>query len=273
MNNWSKPNIVFWIFCFFLVLNFNNNILCAQEKYNLTHEDSTALEDVIVERYYEATEEDCADTTGGILPKGSVTYRIFVDMKPGYALQMVYGSDKHELFFKTSTNFFNHINGPAMTGFNVDPRDINKNTVLLDSWITMGAANKLQTGIPKEDDKDGSSYIKRKTFSNHDGLTEGVFPIFNHFNIDINFFYDRKDASFFYVNNGGWAALVEGGKGVKGPKDDNKVLIAQLTTNGSLSLQLNVQMRTPSGQMIRFAANNPINEELLCKKLIYNQIQ
>jgi hypothetical protein len=237
----------------------------AQNNYIITHNDSLALENVIVEKYYISDSIDYADTTGGILPKGSVTYRIYIDMKPGYLLQTVYGNEKHELFIKTSTKFFNNKECLASTGFNIDAKKINDNTVALDSWITMGAATRLHTGILKSEDKDGS-LIHKYELRNADGLTKGTLPLFKIFNIDLNFFNNVKNAVIFSTNDGGWAAP----GGVKGPTDENRVIIAQLTTDGILTFGLNIQIGTPSGGFIQFVGSNPEGSELKFDKLLYN---
>ena len=48
------------------------------------------LENITVEKYYVS---NAADATGsiGVLPVGSVTYRIFADLLPGYKFQAAYG--------------------------------------------------------------------------------------------------------------------------------------------------------------------------------------
>ena len=40
------------------------------------------------------------NATGGVLPVGSVTYRIYVDMLPGYKFQAAYGVPGHEMRIK-----------------------------------------------------------------------------------------------------------------------------------------------------------------------------
>jgi hypothetical protein len=259
-NNHQKSNIRnISYFLFFAFLLFTSRIsLSAQDKYVISHDDSLALENVIVEKYYIADSTDYADTTGGILPKGSITYRIYLDMKPGYYLMSVYGDNKHELFIKTSTSFFNNLYCLAMTGFNVHHKEINENSVALDSWLTLGAASRMHTGILKVDDTDGS-ILKRVSLLKADGLTIGITPTFKTYNLDMNFFKDKKDASLLTTNNGAWYCV----EGVKGPTDDNRVLIAQLTTNGKLSFQLNVQLRTISKAAIKFVFNNPENSGLI----------
>jgi hypothetical protein len=224
----------------------------------ITHDDSLALENVIVEKYYVTDSSYYVDTTGGILPKGSITYRIYIDMKPGYSLMMVYGDKKHELFLKTTTVFFNNTYCLAMTGFNIHYKEINENSVALDSWLTLGAASRIHTGILKTDDTDGS-ILKRASLSKADGLTNGTTPTFKMYNLDMNFFKDKKDASLFSTKNGAWYCI----EGVKGPTIDNRVLIAQLTTNGTLSFELNIQLRTPTKGAVKFVARNPGSSEII----------
>ena len=48
------------------------------------------LESIVVEKYYVSNAADAAGSTG-TLPVGSVTYRIWADMLPGYNFQALYG--------------------------------------------------------------------------------------------------------------------------------------------------------------------------------------
>ena len=259
-----KKQTLFFILLYIMVCN--NSSIYAQNKNILNHNDSLALENIIVEEYYVSNSTDFIDTTGGVLSKESVTYRIFVDMKPDYNLQLVYGDEKHELQIQTTTTFFNNTICSAETGFNVDAKTINNNTIALDSWVTMGAATRLHTGILKTEDDSVFSFISnRPSLSKTDGLTKGVLPNFQIFNFDLKFF-NQSNATKLTTNNGGWAAP----GGVKGPTKENRVLIAQLTTNGKLSFKLNVQIGTPNGGFIKFVANNPEGEEIQFTKLSYN---
>jgi hypothetical protein len=240
------------------------NTMQAQNKNLEAMDHSKALESVIVEKYYVADSTDYIDTTGGILPKGSITYRIFIDLKPDYNLQVVYGDEKHPLSIKTTTTFFNNSESYALTGFNIDVKKIRTGTIAFDSWITMGAATRFHTGILKSDDTDGS-LLNKNTLDNADGLTKGVLPRFQIFNIDLNFFNNFSNAKEFATNNGGWAAL----GGVKGSTNENRILIAQLTTNGKLSFDLNIQVGTPTGEAIKFVSSNPIDSEVHFTGLSY----
>ena len=64
------------------------------------------LENILVEKYYVSNADDTlANSYAGKLPIGSITYRIYADLLPGYRFQAAYGSSNHDLFFKTSTLF------------------------------------------------------------------------------------------------------------------------------------------------------------------------
>ena len=108
------------------------------------------LENIIVEKYYVSTAADSIGSSGN-LPVGSVTYRIYADMLPGYKFQMAYGNTNHNLKFTTSTSFFNNEDyGTTTPGFS--KTNAAKNTVMLDSWLTAGAACYNNFGILKSED-------------------------------------------------------------------------------------------------------------------------
>ena len=46
------------------------------------------LENITVEKYYVSNAADAAGSVG-VLPTGSVTYRVYADMLPGYNLQAI----------------------------------------------------------------------------------------------------------------------------------------------------------------------------------------
>jgi hypothetical protein len=259
---WTKIKVILFSILGILFIVSNFNTVKAQDMNS--HQDSLALEGIIVEKYYVSDSTDYNDSIKGILPEGSITYRIYIDMKPEYHLLAVYGNENHELFMKTSTKFFNNLECSAYTGFNIDAKKINDNTNALDSWITLGAASRLHTGILKSEDKDGS-ILKRNTLNHSDGLTNGVLPNFKLFNLDLAFFNNNKDAVLFSTNDGAWAAL----GGVKGPTAENRVLIAQFTTNGKLSFNLCVQIGKPDGGYLKFVSKNPAESEIKFEGLSY----
>jgi len=262
-----KLGVVGKLKCFYvsaIFIFFISNILQAQIKGGLSDADKSALEGIIVEKYYTADAKDAADTIGGFLPIGSVTYRIYADLKPGYTLQAVYGVPTHELRIETTTEFFNNKYGGSLTGDLIDPKKINDNSVALDSWVTLGAATKSHFGIPKADDKDGS-ILKRKSLNKADGLIAGKVSPVTFFGMDLSFFQSQKKVNLFSTKNASWAVF----GGVKGPTPDNKILIAQLTTNGKLSFELNIQIGTPKGATVQYVAKDPENAEIKFDALTY----
>lgn len=110
------------------------------------------LEAIIVEKYYISDEADAKITEGGYLKPGSVTYRIYVDMKPKYSLQAVYGISGHPLKIATTTYFFNNtVNGGAVAN-DVSRLKLDQHSTMLDSWISVGAGSDADYGILKTDD-------------------------------------------------------------------------------------------------------------------------
>ncbi len=67
------------------------------------------LEGIIIEKYYISTSEDNAHPElSGELTPGSTTYRIYVDLKPGYTFQMAFGAPmlmKHLFFQEQLTKY------------------------------------------------------------------------------------------------------------------------------------------------------------------------
>jgi hypothetical protein len=248
---------------FFVGILFSGINAQAQNKYELTDLDKSSLEGIIVEQYYVAQSKDEKDTVGGVLPKGAVTYRIYVDLKPGYTMQAVFGEFNHELRFATTTEFYNNRFGAA-TGDNIEVKQLNHHNVELDSWVSIGAATQSHWGIPLTEDKDGS-IISKKDLKMADGLFAGAVRPISFIGMDMHFFYDTKKPSLFSTSDAAWAAF----GGVKGATEDNKILIAQLTTDGKLSFELNLQVSNAKGGSIQFVARNPEDDEIKFDGLIH----
>lgn len=230
----------------------------------LTDEDKASLEGIIVEKYYQNDATTNIDTTGGALAKGAVTYRIYVDLKPGYTLQAVYGVPNHPLFFKTTTTFYNNTSNGQGSGDYIDGNKIANNTAAFDSWLTLGAATKSQYGILKTEDTDGSK-LKIASLEKQDGLLEGKIKPVTYFGILPDFFSTNKASNIFKTDNGSWAVF----GGISGPTEENKILIAQLTTDGEFSFEINLQVGTPKGGNANYVTRNPQTLEIEFPKLIY----
>ncbi len=249
----------------FIIISFFS--FHAQAQNGLTNTDKSALEGIIVEKYFIADSSDYNDTLNP-LPKGTITYRIYVDMKPDYTLQLVYGNEKHPLTIQTSTQFYNNADCGALIGYNVNYLKVNRSTFALDSWLTINSASNQYAGILKSEDADGS-VLNRHSLNKTDGFTQGNLPVIKPFNIDLNFFNNDTNASLFSTNNGGWAAITGVKSGSKGPTVENRVLIAQLTTDGKLSFDLNIQIGTPSGGAVQFVSKHAEGAEIKFDQLSF----
>ncbi len=247
------------------------------------------IEKVIVETYYISDKFDSTDTDGGNkLDTGSVTYRIYVDLKPGNKLIEIYGDAYHRLRFSSTKPFFNNVDGETF------PKDLKKgtyssNTVGVDTWLTLGQAAKTLTGttyfgILKPQDTDGSfvgganndggsAAISNGLLSNTvsamglpltvaDGIgTMTPIPT-NWSHYGIKDFSSGIDTTIFgsvklkneFVSNYAFLKC----SGVTGViPDSNQVLVAQLTTRGQLEFELNLTVLLDGiGDTVRYVAND-----------------
>ena len=242
------------------------------------------LEKVIVEKYYISNAYDTsANNYASKLPQGSVTYRIFADLLPGYKFSAAYGSPEHTLKIATTTTFFNNIDHGATIPNIIPYRTLRKNTVMLDSWLSVGAAGEDCYGILKSDDDTLETIKHEKKFLANTKKSMGIplnqkdgilrndnvpRPTFFHIDSAAKIFDGNHPGGLFEVKDGAWACL-EGSKGADS-LTNNRVLIAQITTDGELSFELNIQVASPiRGVSQRFVARNPIEDEICIPSLIY----
>jgi hypothetical protein len=238
---------------------------------------TNGLKKVIVEKYYVANTDD-SDNSIGTLPEGSVTYRVFLEMNPGYQFMMAYGDRNHKLFFETTTTFFNN-EDRGSTSPTYTKAQAKNNTVMLDSWVSAGAACVGNFGIPKNEDDGVATVVNADVIlqntdtsagiplTTQDGLIAGSPGIIGLVGLDpsIKVFDATSQAgNRFEATNGSWYCLA----GARGPKvDSTKVLIAQITTDGQLTFELNVQLRY-------FKDGNPVAELYVAREaMVTNGIQ
>lgn len=238
------------------------------------------VENVLVEKYYYSDANDSLDTDGGFLPIGSITYRVFVDLVKGSTITKIYGDSLHTIKFFSTNSFFNNTDRGKSYGYEIDNTKLSKNTVALDSWITLGAASKKHLGIPKVNDPDSSiiggthndggsvglvpglisnnSSVAGIPVTDKDGMVQvvsiptnytpsGDLPILS--SSDTSIFGDNSK-TYFESNN---AALQC--SGASGFDSLNLVLVAQLTTIGDLNFEINVEVKDSLGNLIRYVAN------------------
>ena len=266
---------------------------------------SAQLENIIVELYYVSDSIDATDTIGGGLTAGSKTYRIYADLSPDAKLRRLYGDANHPIRFESTANFFNNKEDGQSFGFDFSKTRLDENTVALDTWLTLGqttkSANK-QGGILKEYDTDGSfiagagvndggsAEIPEGLLNNADSLAgiplnqadgNDTLPIIptDANSIGIINTLDQTDSTIF-------GSIIPGNKfesrnaavfnsGTKGVDTlQNHVLLAQLTTLGDISFEVNleIEVQTATGpQIIKYVARDSVllDDELLSPLLTY----
>jgi hypothetical protein len=237
----------------------------------------SALENVIVEKYYISDANDAADTDGGtILAEGSVTYRVYLDMGADCKLRGLFGDSLHPFIISSSTVLYNNDDRGDVFAHLIDSMRLDQNVVALDSWLSLGDASKQHIGVLKADDTDGSivggtnnnggsNNIPGGLLVNQDPdagiplitsdgllpgdgvdlppgfLSIGVFDVMDNENLDTTF-----------TNLG---MVVQSPAGILGYGPDNKILIAQITTTGELEFHLNVEIIDANGTPQKFVAN------------------
>lgn len=255
----------------------------------------SCLDSVIVETYYIAEPNDTNSNSlgGGILPLGSTTYRIYVDMAPGCKFQAAYGIDvqptgtytdpgDHELRISTTTLFFNNEDRGAINPTWNSTYEKN-NTVMLDSWLSVGGACNGYFGVMKTEDNGVNTVVNADGLlqstnplagipvSTQDGLLAGTPEAVTMVGIatESAMFDNQNDGTngpVFSTYNGSWASL----NGSAGPTATNRVLIAQITTDGKLCFDLNLQLGTPTaGVSENWVASNPVGNEATHPSLSY----
>jgi hypothetical protein len=255
--------------------------LCISTCFYFLPAFSQGLEGLIVEKYYVANATDAADTDGGNLANGSVTYRLFVDMAPGYEFLAVYGVEaspeifqpKHLLRLATSTKFFNNTDRGKEAGEKIGSTRVEDNTVAIDSWISVGGSSGGHIAVLKKDDTDGSILGLDGLLSNADpyagiplttadGIIAGSPSLTTWLSLgpDIATYFGESAGNtgpVIEIADGSWSSL----EGSSGATEDNYVLIGQFTTDGAFSYELNILMKDDKNQAIKYVSRNPSAEQ------------
>lgn len=238
------------------------------------------LEKIIVEKYYIATKAD-SDGSLGTLPVGSVTYRVYADMLPGYKFQALYGNSDHALKVNTSTTFFNNEDRGATTANAIASAQLKNNTVALDSWFSVGASAAGQFGVLKSEDNGAANLITLNSLlknnisklgiplttqdGNQAGTPEAVTLVGLTTELDV-FDAVSQAGNSFVTSDGAISAL----NGATGPNAENRILLGQFTTDGVFSFEFNIQIGTPTpGVSQKYVVSNPINGEKTIASLKY----
>jgi hypothetical protein len=245
------------------------------------------LEGVYVEKYYVV---DAKDTNvfkqAKNLELGMTTYRIYVDLKPGFRLQAVYGAPNHPLVISSTSPFYNHPEVGTSYPSILPERALKDDVALLDSWLTMGPAGENHLGVPRTNTSvidstlklpanylnSKKSKLKRKSFKESHGMVRAAnvpFPTFFQIDSCMKNLGAATLTDSLVITNGAWAVMGKGTFGVDS-LNTNMVLIAQLTTKGNLSFELNVMVGTPDGKSINYVAKDPVEKEKVHTALTYS---
>jgi hypothetical protein len=232
------------------------------------------LEKVIVEKYYITDQNDATDLSGGAIAPGTTTYRIYVDMLPNTRLKAVYGETNHPLVFESTLPFYNHATDGQTYGKEFLKNRYGEGLVALDSWMTLGQTTKTQVGktyfgIPKVADQDGSFIGGTNNDGGSAGIATGLMintdsqmglPLTAADGMDtmasvpsswltlglVDIATGQDTTIFGSVQQGtslNTEAFLLQNSGVTGVDPlENQVLIAQLTTAGELSFELNLEL-------------------------------
>jgi hypothetical protein len=251
-------------FLLFLIILFAGIALHAQE----------ALKNLIVETYYISDANDAKDIQyyrdnndniidTVVLAEGTTTYRVYVQLQKGYKLKSIFGDKQHALIIKSTDYFYNHASYNQSYGKDISEVSLKRGTVALDSWLTIGQttktkSNKTYFGILKSTDTNGSilapnnmGYLANTneqmgaSLALADGMdTMAVLPSFlPPYGFDTSIFNTAKLNSF--LSNDAYINVKDGFTGVN--RDSNIILIAQLTTKGKLSFELNILVTDEKG--------------------------
>ena len=240
---------------------------------------SQGLDGIVVEKYYQANAADVTNATnaGAVTPltTNSVTYRVYVNLADGYRLNSVFGDVNNPLNVTTTTAFFNDPNqGVTTNPMTLSTNQLKSNTVMLDSYFTIGAANGELVGVRKAEDTDGSIGNTQGILINPLGdvcfgspingalgvAKDGLFPgVSGTSSSDVGTLPNQgigtagltsaitaalnQTNGSSVVFNSFSGSVITALNGVKGAGTSNSVLIGQFTTNGQLSFKINIQIQ------------------------------
>jgi len=241
------------------------------------------VEGFIVEKFYVTNAADNAGSgnTGTPLPTGSVVWRFYVDMAAGWELQSVYGDPNHTLSISTTTAFFNNIDRGEAFSHSIAGNQMVNNTNYIDSYLSLGGTSSNRLGVLKTEDDAVNNlafvggYLQNNNASAgqpltaRDGCTSATLtPVsITPAGITVDIFGPSQSpvpGTTFSTASGAWATTAS----CVGPTATNRVLIAQMTSDGVLTYAFNVQVRNITSFVVEnYVSSNPVGAEIVLPAL------
>ncbi len=220
--------------------------MCLFLSAMLTFGQTPGLVNVLVEQIPVSATVQAADPN---LNANSVTYRVFVQMEPGYAISTVQGLFANPLLFKTSTQFYNNEDGDVNPLFR--PIPTMDEALYYDSWITIGAYGKQAA----------SSQLVPLSEDISDGVQDGIVlgAVTNATALDpatdfeLIWGYEMgPSADFGTPGYDPENVIYYAAGGVPGITASNSVCIGQWTTDGDFTFELGFQLIPTSGDAVNY---------------------
>lgn len=264
------------------------------------------LQQIIIEKYYVSNAADAANADAalsgagyatGTLPSGSVTWRIYADLEPGWGVQGSYGEPGHPMVLTTSTSFFNHPNGNSSGGHlaSNNAAFLGDGTTLLDSYLSCGGVAPGRFGVLKSEDNSAAVpaggganvvFSPAGILANVDpsaGLDINIAD--GHYNTNlvptllalsllgdaaspaVNIFTDGSTVGGTFNTTNAYIGVLGQQEGAF-PAGTNRVLIGQFTTKGILTYALNLQIRNTTTNVIqKYVSANATGSEIYMPSL------
>lgn len=223
------------------------------------------IEDIIVEEYCSSSDPEVLAAFGAEPGTTLTTYRIFVDMAPGYKMQAVFGNMKHPLIISTEGKIYNHLDQGVDAGNWMNGRRMAEKALFMDSFLSISTVSNSACAVLKSEDEDGS-FLEHEDLKEADGLMAHKPNGVQLVRMEATEFDNTSEYNSLETSDGCWAVL----GGAEGPTEHNRVLIAQITTDGAFSFKMNVQLGLPSGGAEQYVAENATGIEVLYPKLNYH---
>ncbi|MBK8500677.1 MAG: hypothetical protein IPL52_18100 [Flavobacteriales bacterium] len=247
--------------------NFRNSLLGACLALCSLGVSAQGLQGVVVENFHVTNQADADYYNGlgngsGTMTPGLTTYRVYIDMAPGYKLNTVFGSAGNVMDVTSTAVFWNDdgfgTQFPPQTSRHDDGS-------AFDSWITIGRASRsggaagctsnLETlGVPRAADPDATTTHCTTLWSgfgvaDKDGSVNGASadPTLVGISAATLAPFSDVDGGSVFTTTGSWALLPP----LDGPEaaGENRVLIVQFTTAGTFSFHINISLQSPAQQV------------------------